>query len=260
MKKITYIFLFFFACSSCKQKLPYGEAVVKPEDVLRNQTSFVNYWASTMNLSCDFIALNDSSKQIPKADFYRRIATGNYLPVLLNSDSTTSYQLYKMNDTVDHYISTMLKGIGSDEYDHFLWEGKQLPAISFMDLNGKKYNSESMKGKIVVFDFWFIGCTACVHEMPKLNAIVNQYKNRKDILFAAIAFNKENDLKEFMKKINFDFDIISDTTSYLNKKLVVTAYPTQVIIDKEGKVVKILDDQYHSLKNLQEILKKEAVI
>jgi thiol-disulfide isomerase/thioredoxin len=258
MKKVSYIFLFLFACS-CKQKLPYGKPVVNPDAVLKDQMSFVNYWASAMNLSCDFIALNDSSKQISKADFYRQIATGNYLPVLLNSDSTTYYQLYKMNDTVDHYISTMLKGIGSDEYDHFLWEDKQLPSISFKDLNGKKYDSESMKGKIIVFDFWYIGCTACVHEMPKLNAIVNEYKNRKDILFAAVAFNKENDLKAFMKKINFDFDIISDTTSYLNKKLDITSYPTQLIIDKKGRVVKILDDQYHTLKNLQAILKKEVI-
>jgi peroxiredoxin len=96
--------------------------------------------------------------------------------------------------------------------------------------------------------------------MPKLNAIANQYKNRNDILFAAIAFNNENDLKQFLKKVNFQFGIISDTTNYLIKKFDITAYPTQVIIDKEGKVVKILDDQYHSLENLQNILKKESSI
>jgi hypothetical protein len=62
-----------------------------------------------------------------------------------------------------------------------------------------------------------------------------------------------------MKKINFDFDIISDTTSYLNKKLDITSYPTQLIIDKNGRVVEILDDQYHSLENLQAILKKEVI-
>jgi hypothetical protein len=156
MKKITYLFLILFAFSACKQKLPYGEPVVKPENALKNQTSFVNYWASVMNLSCDFIALNDSSKQIPKTEFYRQIATGNYLPVLLHSDSTVYYELYKLNDTVDNYISTILKGIGSDEYDHYLWEGKQIPPISFTDMNGRKYNLQSIKGKIVVFDFWFI--------------------------------------------------------------------------------------------------------
>jgi thiol-disulfide isomerase/thioredoxin len=260
MKKAATIVLFFLALSSCKEKLPYGDAMIKPEIILKNQDNFVKYWYAALDLSHDFIGLNDSSREIPKGEFFKQVATGDYLPVRLTSDSLMYYKLYKLNDSVDDYIPVMLQGIGSEAYNHYQWEGKQLPPINFTDLEGKKYNSQSIKGKILVLDFWFIGCTYCVHEMPKLNALVNEYKNRKDILFAAIAFNKENDLKKFMKKIDFQYDVISDTSGYLNKKFEIRAYPTKVIINKEGNIVKILDDQYHSFKNLQETLKKEAGI
>ena len=260
MRKFLKYILFFllFIATSCKQKLPYGDALFKPEIILKDQKNFVNYWYSTMDLSSDYIALDVSLKQMAKGEFLKQIATGTYLPLRLISDSSSNYyQLYKIDTPVDNYITTMLQAIGTDEYKNFEWEGKPLPEINYVDLEGKKYDSETIKGKILVLDFWFIGCTACVAEMPKLNKLKAQYSNRKDILFAAIAFDKENALKEFMKKTDFHYDIISDTTSYLVKKIGINAFPTSVIINQEGNVVKILDDQYHGLEGLKEILRKQ---
>ena len=260
MRKFLKYILFFllFIATSCKQKLPYGDALFKPDIILKDQKNFVNYWYSTMDLSSDYIALNVSLKQMAKGEFLKQIATGTYLPLRLISDSSSNYyQLYKIDTPVDNYITTMLQAIGTDEYKNFEWEGKPLPKINYVDLEGKKYDSETIKGKILVLDFWFIGCTACVAEMPKLNKLKAQYSNRKDILFAAIAFDKENALRKFMKKTDFHFDIISDTAYYLIKKLGINGFPTSVIINKDGNVVKILDDQYHGLEGLKEILRKQ---
>jgi peroxiredoxin len=257
---LKYIFiLLLFALGSCSQKLPYGDALIKPEVILKGQASFVNYWYKGMDLSRDFIGLNPSSKEISKGQFLNQVASGDYLPVRLVSDSSSFgyYKLYKIPDSVDNYINTMLQGIGSEEYKNFEWEGKPLPAINYTDLEGKKYDANSIKTKILVLDFWFIGCTSCVQEMPKLNELKAQYSNRSDILFAAIAFDKESALRKFMKKTDFNYDIISDTTSYLIKKLGIRSFPTAVII-KDARVVKILDDQYHSLPDLKLALQKEA--
>jgi len=60
-----------------------------------------------------------------------------------------------------------------------------------------------------------------------------------------------------MRKTDFHYDIISDTASYLVKQLGISSFPTEVVI-KDGIVVKILDDQYHSLENLRSALKQEA--
>lgn len=251
-------FLALFTAASCTPKLPYKDALTKPHVILKDQESFINYWYTTMDLSQDFIGLNSFSKEIQKGKFLKQVASGNYLPVRLASDSSLRYyKLYKIDTGVDNYIKIMLQSIGNETYKNFEWEGKLLPAINYTDLEGKKYNSNFIKTKILVLDFWYIGCVSCVHEMPKLNELKAQYSNRKDILFAAIAFNKENALRNFIKKTDFHYDIISDTASYLAKKLGVRSFPTAVVI-KDGKIVKILDDEYHSLPDLKMVLKKEA--
>ena len=52
-------------------------------------------------------------------------------------------------------------------------------------------------------------------------------------------------------------EIISDTISYLVKQSGIISFPTAVVI-KDGIIVKILDDQYHGLPDLQLILKKSG--
>jgi hypothetical protein len=122
-----------------------------------------------MDLSSDYIALDASLKQMAKGEFLKQMATGAYLPLRLISDSSINYyQLYKIAAPVDNYITTMLQGIGADEYKNFEWEGQPLPKINYVDLEGKKYDSETIKGKILVLDFWFIGCTPAYRKCQSL--------------------------------------------------------------------------------------------
>jgi len=262
MKNLKFIFpLLFFIVASCKERPTYGDVLVKPEAILKNQTTFLNYWFTAMDLSHDFIGLDSFSKEIPKNQFLKFVASGHYLPIRLVSDSSSLryYKLYKIKAPVDNYIINMLKAIGAVEYKNFEWEGQQLPDINYTDLEGKKYDSETIKGKILVLDFWFIGCTYCVREIPELNKLKAKYENKKDVLFAAIAFDKEKVLRKFIKKIDFHFDIISDTASFLLKKLGINTFPTTVVINKQGRIAKILDDQYHLMEDLKETLKKECL-
>ena len=257
----TFLFLLILLIvNSCSQKLPYGDPLEKPTDILKNQSSFADYWYEAMDLSTNFVGLDPFSKQISKEAFLQQVATGKYLPVRLLAGSASKfyYRLYKLDAAVDPYISSMLRSIGSVAYKDFKWEGLPLPAINFTDLNGKKYNSDFIKGKTLVLDFWFIGCTSCVREFPKLNELRNNYSNRNDVLFAAIAPDNENTLRKFLRKTDFKFDIISDTTSYLVKTLAIQSFPTQVVV-KDGKVMKILDDGYHGFADLELFLKKEVL-
>lgn len=251
---VLFSLLFLISCQQGNSENP----VADPSSVVEDQANFVKYWSSQMNLSSDFIALDTASSEMPKDQFLKQVSTGNYLPVKLKSDTGFVYKLYKLDKPVDNYIRTLLKSIGNQEYKNFQWESKPLPKVNLKDLNGNIYTSENMRGKILVIDFWFIGCVSCVKEMPELNEILKTYKGQDDILFLSIAFDDEDSLRKFSNKINFDFSMISDTSPYLNKKLGINSYSTIVVVDKKGNVSKILDDQYHSLENLRVILKKET--
>ncbi|HET7119038.1 MAG TPA: TlpA disulfide reductase family protein [Hanamia sp.] len=252
------LLLFTLTFSSCKQRTANKEPLEKPENILNNPTSFSNYWYKDLKLSDDFIALSPSDSVIPKGEFLKQVATGEYLPLRLISGNPVYYELYKITTPIDPLITTWLKDLGTGAYNNYQWEGKALPAINYKDIDGNIYTQQTIKGKILVLNFWFIGCTACVAEMPDLNKLVNQYKNRKDILFVDIAINKEDSLKKFLSKRSFDYKTVSDPSGYLLKIFKIRAWPTQVVIDKNGNIVKILNGYNDDYKTLAALVQKVA--
>lgn len=253
----TCLFLFFnfivFASVNAQSK---GVPVNEPENIIKNVASFLDYWHTSLQLSDDFIALDTNRSVIPKEDFLKKISTGKYLPVRLTSKKN-AYFLFKIKDKVDKIIHSLLRDIGNEEFNNYQWEGKPLPIVGFRDLNGILYNQQTIKDKILVINLWFINCTSCVAEMPHLNKLVDQYKNRKDILFLGFALDKEADLKTFLKETEFKYRIISDTSWYLYKALNIRGFPSQVLINKNGTVVKIFSN-FNSYERLIKALKKEA--
>jgi N-acetyl-anhydromuramyl-L-alanine amidase AmpD len=70
--------------------------------------------------------------------------------------------------------------------------------------------------------------------------MVNQYKNRDDIVFVSLAFDNEADLKTFLLTKPFNYATVSVQKSYFSDTLKISGYPTHYLIDKEGKIVKIV--------------------
>jgi hypothetical protein len=55
--------------------------------------------------------------------------------------------------------------------------GTDASNFSVTDINGNEYSLNSLKGKIIVMNFWFVECKPCAMEMPELNELVKNYKN-----------------------------------------------------------------------------------
>lgn len=228
---------------------------MKPDEILKDQASFTKYWYSFLRLSDNFIALDTNSTRIEKEKFLEKVMTGHFLPLRLTSEDTSVYKLYKINSQSDTLINIWLKDIGAGNLKYYRWEGKQLPIANFSDLNGMDYNQDKLKGKLFIIDFWFIGCRSCVQAMPELNRIVDNYKNRRNILFFGFAFDKKKELEKFLEKTDYHFTVISDTASSLAKKIGIVAYPTYLVVDRNFNIVKLIDG-YHDLEILKELISK----
>jgi len=129
---------------------------------------------------------------------------------------------------------------------------KPSPEIETVDLSGEALKLSDFKGKLVVLNFWFIGCKPCIMEMPELNELVEEYK-AEDIVFLAVALDNALSIKEFLTKEKFDYRIIPEGRSIAND-YDVYAYPTHLVIDTEGKVI-FSQTGYSS--NLKRALKKQ---
>ena len=128
--------------------------------------------------------------------------------------------------------------------------GKSAPAFKASNMNGEEFNLENLRGKVVVVNLWGTFCEPCVKEMPKLNALVEKYKD-KPIVFLAPAVDAKEALNGFLQKHPFTFQVLPDSfgiiSQYSPKKKGVAEtkpgsfimlLPTHLIIDKNGTVVK----------------------
>ena len=113
--------------------------------------------------------------------------------------------------------------------------GKSIPELSLTTVTGEKIKTKDLKGRVIVINLWFTTCHPCITELPALNRLVEEYKN-KDVVFLGISTDTKAMLDaDFFPKYKFDFKIISDGKDVV-KKIGHTGFPTFYIIDKTGKV------------------------
>lgn len=112
--------------------------------------------------------------------------------------------------------------------------GKTMPEFSIQTISGASINTEKLKGKIVIANFWFTTCPPCIAEIPAFNKLADEYKN-ENIEFLAFALNDKKKLKKFLKKTLFNFKIIPNSGP-LEELFGVLEHPVTFIMDQKGKV------------------------
>jgi peroxiredoxin len=117
--------------------------------------------------------------------------------------------------------------------------GTAAPDFSLTDINGKTYTLAGLKGKTVIMNFWFTSCAPCLQEIPDLNTLVDKYKDDKSVVFIAVTYVAAPEVKQFLTKKPFKFNIVADQGEFI-KKLGITGYPTSLVIDKNGGIAFIL--------------------
>ncbi len=116
-----------------------------------------------------------------------------------------------------------------------LTDTNDAPDFLVTDINGNEYSLNSLKGKIIVMNFWFIECNPCVREMPELNKLVESYKN-EDVVFLGFAINDKSNIESFLKKNVFSYNIIPNSMG-INETYEISRYPTNLIIDEHSNIV-----------------------
>ncbi len=111
--------------------------------------------------------------------------------------------------------------------------GKTISAFDVVDINGRRYNSSDLKGKVLVFNFWFVGCGPCEVEMAELNQLVERYKHNDNVVFLSFAKSPEAKVRKFLTKNEFKYPVtILLKDQFETYKL--GSFPTNAIIDKQG--------------------------
>ncbi len=119
--------------------------------------------------------------------------------------------------------------------------GELAPDFTLIDLEGNQVSLSDFRGKTVFVNFWTQWCPACRAEMPEIEAIYQEYKDKGvvmigvDILISEIFKGyDENDVRQYVQQSGYSWTFVLDTTGEVTANYRVIKIPTSFFIDREG--------------------------
>ena len=127
-------------------------------------------------------------------------------------------------------------------------EAKPEPDLTLKDIDGKDVSLESLKGKVVLVNFWATWCEPCKIEIPELIELQQEY-GPKGFTVLGVAMDDEgrSAVAPFVQKEKFDTDAGKSTMNYPivigndaagDKFGGLLGYPTSILLSRDGKQVK----------------------
>lgn len=134
-------------------------------------------------------------------------------------------------------------------------EGMAAPDFAVKTIDGKKITAAGLKGKVIVLNFWFIGCPACIREEPKLNVLKAKFAGRDDVVFLAMSADTADSVKKYVAKERFDFTHAADAEKAM-KAFVFSGYPKNIVIGRDG-IIRYWRSPIHAWDKFESVVRTE---
>jgi len=115
------------------------------------------------------------------------------------------------------------------------------PTFSLKNLKGETVSLESLRGKVVVIDFWATWCGPCKASFPGMQTSQEKHKDDPNVAYVFIdcwerAENKEKNAADFMTSKSYPFEVLMDNDDQVVASFGVSGIPTKFVVDKNGNI------------------------
>lgn len=136
--------------------------------------------------------------------------------------------------------------------------GASAPDFTLLDLNGKKVSLAEYRGKAVVLNFWATTCGPCKAEMPSLNSLYLEFRNKGLSVVAVSVDTSEKPVRAFISEKNLAFTVLMDKDKEVFfDSYAVMGLPTTFLIDRSGAIVeKIIGERDWDSPQMREKIRR----
>lgn len=113
------------------------------------------------------------------------------------------------------------------------------PAFKIKNKEGVEISLDTLKGNIVVLNFWATWCPPCLEEFPSLERLRHHLRNEKVKILALSVDESWDPVDKLLLDHKAKFDIFLDSSKTIPAMYGTSKFPETFIIDKDGKVDKI---------------------
>jgi len=136
--------------------------------------------------------------------------------------------------------------------------GKPAPMFTAFDSTGASYSLQDYHGKVVYVDLWASWCVPCREEIPHLKALIEKYRNNKNIVFVSVAVL--DNLANWKKALKADTPYwlqLFDKNRSVETAYAASAVPKFILINKKGEIVSFNAPKPSDGTELEAMINKE---
>ena len=109
------------------------------------------------------------------------------------------------------------------------------PDISLSTPEGKKISLQDFRGKIVLLNFWASWCVPCREEMPAMEKLYQDLKNKNFVIFAIAVKDRKQDTVNFLKELKISYPVALDPDGQVGQVYGAWGLPVSYLIGPNGE-------------------------
>jgi thiol-disulfide isomerase/thioredoxin len=110
------------------------------------------------------------------------------------------------------------------------------PPLSLDGLDGRAVTLASLRGKVVILNFWASWCAPCIDELPVMNDLAEGEAARGNVVVLGVNYKESaTAIQRFTGEHPFRFPILMDKTGDAFQKWTGGVLPATILIDRSGR-------------------------
>ncbi len=201
--------------------------------ITKNPNSYVALWDMVIDYAISKCYKNDTDKKI-------LLKIANLLSPSIKKTNTYQALVKNINQDLKLTRGKMFPNItlNSINQDFKLIGGELFPNIQLNSIDS--LIPIIKKNKFTLLDFWFSYCKPCIEQFPHYKKIYDLYKTNHFEIIGISVDRKEDQVnwQKTIQKLNLDWLQYLDKNETITRKLNITSFPTNYLLDNNGKIIK----------------------
>jgi len=110
------------------------------------------------------------------------------------------------------------------------------PHFTAKTIDGEKFSNESLRGKVVLLQFWATWCHYCRGEQPIVDSLNSEFKDKGLVILAVDVGESKKKVKKYLEESPRECRIVLTEDTNLAAMFAASVYPIYVVIDRDGNI------------------------